>query len=162
MSSTLSGFSSNPSSSMPQSSISISQNSNSGLRIFAGASAMFSFTGLSHRIGRRILDYAKPRLAPDDAKQWIVYDLMDTLHHFLKGQWNEITEYNEDLVNRNLRIGEMFYASQHYYWHGLPKIYQGHFDAARLMVTKLSEIAEAYDNDIYRLLEISAEYSSAH
>ena len=65
-------------------------------------------------------------------------------------------------MNRNLRIGEMWYASQHYYWHGLAKIYQGHFDAARLMVTKLSEIAEVYENDIYRLLEISAEYSSAH
>ena len=45
------------------------------------------------------------------------------------------------------------YASQHYYWHGLPKIYQGHFDTARSMVTKLSEIAEAYENDIYHLLK---------
>ena len=124
-----------------------------GIGIFAGASVLFSFTGFSLSIGRRILDYAKPRLAPDDAKQWIIYDLLDTQHLFLKGQWNEITEYNEDLVNRNLRIGEMFYASQHYYWHGLPKIYQGHFDAARLIVTKLSEIAEAYENDIYRLLK---------
>jgi tetratricopeptide (TPR) repeat protein len=124
-----------------------------GIGIFVGASALFSFTGLSLSIGRRILDYAKPRLSPDDAKQWIVYDLMDTQHHFLKGQWNEITECNEDLVERNLRIGEMFYASQHYYWHGLVKIYQGYFDAARLMVTKLSEIAEAYENDIYRLLK---------
>jgi class 3 adenylate cyclase/tetratricopeptide (TPR) repeat protein len=124
-----------------------------GIAIFVGASAMFSFTGLSHRIGRRILDYAKPMLAPDDARQRILYDLMDTQHLFLKGKWNEITECNEDLVNRNLNIGEMFYACQHYYWHGLPKIYQGHFDAARLIVTKLSEIAEAYENDIYRLLK---------
>ncbi|MGA2465914.1 MAG: adenylate/guanylate cyclase domain-containing protein [Thermodesulfobacteriota bacterium] len=124
-----------------------------GIGIFAGASALFSFTGLSLSIGRRILDYAKPRLAPEDAKQWILYDLLDTTHLFLKGQWNKITECNEDLVNRNLRIGEMWYASQHYYWHGLVKIYQGYFDAARLMVTKLSEIAEAYENDIYRLLK---------
>jgi len=124
-----------------------------GVGIFAGASALFSFTGLSLRIGRRILDYAKPRLSPDDAKQHILYDLLDTTHLFLKGQWNEITECNEDLVNRNLRIGEMWYAIQHYYWHGLPKTYQGYFDAARMMVTKLSEIAEVYENDIYRLLK---------
>jgi len=124
-----------------------------GIGIFAGASALFSFTGLSLPIGRKILDYAKPRLSPDDAKQYILYDLLDTTHLFLKGQWNEITEYNEDLVNRNLRIGEMWYVIQHYYWHGLPKIYQGYFDAARLMVTKMSEIAEAYENDIYRLLK---------
>ena len=76
-----------------------------------------------------------------------------THHLFLKGHWNEITECNEDLVNRNLRIGEMFYASQHYYWHGLPIIYQGHYDKARSMVTKLSEISETYENDICRLLK---------
>jgi tetratricopeptide (TPR) repeat protein len=124
-----------------------------GIGIFVAASSLFSFTGFSLRIGRRILDYAKPRLAPDDAKQWIVYDLMDTQHHFLKGEWDEISECNEDLVNRNLKIGEIFYASQHYYWHGLPKIHQGDFDTARRMVAKLSEIAEAYENDIYRLLK---------
>lgn len=124
-----------------------------GIGIFAAASAMFSFTGLCLGIGRKILDYAKPKLAPDDAKQWIIYDLMDTQHHFLSGQWKEITAYNKDLVNKNLKIGEMFYASHHYYWHGLPIIYQGHFDAARSIVIKLSEIAEAYENDIFRLLK---------
>jgi tetratricopeptide (TPR) repeat protein len=124
-----------------------------GAAVFVGVSAMFSFTGLSHRISKRILDYAKPRLAPDDAKQWIVFDLMDTQYNFLKGQWNEITECNEDLVIRSLRIGEIFYASQHYYWHGLSKVHQGYFDAARLMVTKLFALAEAYENDVYRLLK---------
>ncbi|MBI5251838.1 MAG: AAA family ATPase [Desulfomonile tiedjei] len=124
-----------------------------GIGIFAGSSVLFSFTGFSLRIGRRILDYAKSRLVQNDPKQWIIYDLLDTQHLFLKGQWNRIAEYDEELVNRNLRIGETFYASQHYYWHGLPKIYQGHFDTARSIVTKLNEIAEAYENDIYRLLK---------
>jgi|MudIll2142460700_1097286.scaffolds.fasta_scaffold00941_8 tetratricopeptide (TPR) repeat protein len=124
-----------------------------GIEFLVGGTALFSFTGLSFSIGRRILDYAKSLLAPDDAKQRIVYDLMDTQHLFLKGQWKEIADCNEDLVNRNLKIGEMFYVSQDYYWHGLPKIYQGYFDAARLIVMKLRGIAEAYDNDIYRLLK---------
>jgi len=124
-----------------------------GIGIFAASSALFSFTGLSHGIGRRILDYAKPRLAADDVRQWIMYDLMDSQHLFLKGQWNEINEYDEDLVNRGLRIGETWDAGHHYAWHGLPKVYQGHFDAAGLMVLKLSEIAEAYENDICRLFK---------
>ena len=106
-----------------------------GIGILIGASALFSFTGLSLTIGRKILDFAKPRLAPEDPKQWIAYDLLDTQHLFLKGRWHEITECNPDLVNRNLKIGEMFYASQHYYWHGLQKIYQGHFDLAGGIVT---------------------------
>ena len=124
-----------------------------GIGIFAGASSLFSFTGLSLRIGRRILDYVKPKLTPDDTKQWIVYDLLDTTHLFLKGQWNEITECNEDLVDKNLSIGEMWYASQQYYWHGLVKIYQGSFHEAELLVTKLSEIATAYENNISHCLK---------
>jgi tetratricopeptide (TPR) repeat protein len=124
-----------------------------GVATFASASSLFSFTGLSLGIGREVLDYVKPRLIPDDARQWITYDLMDTIHLLLKGQWKEIIPYNEDLVNRTLRIGETFLPAQHYYWHGLPLIYQGLFDMARLTVTKLNEIAEAYDNDIYRLLK---------
>jgi tetratricopeptide (TPR) repeat protein len=124
-----------------------------GLGIFVGASALFSFTGLSLDIGRRILDYAKPRIDQDDVKTWIMYDLVDTHHLFLTGQWNDINDYDEDLVNRGLRIGETWDAGHVYAWHGLPKIFQGHFDAARLMVSKLSEIAEAYENDICRLFK---------
>ncbi len=129
-----------------------------GIGIFAGASALFSFTGLSLSISRRIMDYAKPRLAPDDAKQKIVYDLVDTIHLFLKGQWKDIFDCNEDLVTRNLRLGEMYYASQHYYWHGLAQVYQGQFEAARLTVTKLRDIAEVYENDISRCLHYLLEY----
>jgi class 3 adenylate cyclase/tetratricopeptide (TPR) repeat protein len=124
-----------------------------GIGIFAGASSLFFFTGLSLRIGRRILDYVKPLLSQDDAKQRILYDLLDTTHLFLKGQWNEITECNEDLVKKNLRNGEMWYASQHYFWHGLVKIYQGYFDEAERMTNKLSEIAETYENNITHCLK---------
>jgi predicted ATPase/class 3 adenylate cyclase len=124
-----------------------------GIGFFAGASSMFTFTGLSFSIGRKILNYAKPRLRLEDAKQCIRYDVADTQHHFLKGEWNEIAEYNEDLVNRLLRIGEVWDAADHYYWHGLPKVFQGHFDTAKLMVSKLSEIAETYENDVCYLLK---------
>jgi len=124
-----------------------------GFGMFAGACALFSFTGLSLGIGRRILNYAKPRLASDDAKQQIVYDFVDTQHLFLNGQWNEIADWDEDLVKRVLKIGEMWAAVQDCFWHGLAKVYQGHFDPARQIVTRMDEIAEAYENDVYRLFK---------
>ena len=124
-----------------------------GVGIFAGANALFSFTGLSFNIGRRILDYAKPRLAEDNTKQCIGYDQLDTMTLFLQGQWHEITELDPELVERALKTGEMWDAGMNYYWHGLPKIYQSHFDTARSMVTRLSDIAEVYDNEGCRLLK---------
>ena len=124
-----------------------------GIAIFAGASTLFSFGGLSLNTARRIADYAKPRLDRDDARQSIIYDLVDTQHLFLKGEWNQIAECDQNLVRRILRLGETFWASGYYYWKGLPQIYQGHFDTTRLFVAKLGEIAETYDNDASRLLK---------
>ncbi len=109
---------------------------------------LFVYSGLSLSIGRRILDLAKPRVDRDYAKQWLRYDLEDTLYHFIKGEWKEVAPYDDDLVNRILRIGEVWDAVTHCFLHGLPKIFQGDFDAAKSMVSKLSEIAKAYDNDI--------------
>lgn len=124
-----------------------------GMGIFASSSALFAFTGLSFNIARKVLDYAAPRLDNTNPKQIITYNLLDTQHLFLKGEWNKISEYDQDLVNKMLRVGEVWDAAQHYYWHGLPKIFQGHFDEARFMIKKLNELAEVYHNNIYRLLE---------
>ena len=124
-----------------------------GMGLFVSSSALFAFTGLSFKIARKVLDYGAPRLDSNNAKQIITYNLLDTQHLFLKGEWNKISEYDQDLVKKMLRIGEVWDAAQHYYWHGLPKIFQGNFDDARLMITKLNELAEVYHNNIYRLLK---------
>lgn len=119
-----------------------------GVGLFAGVAGLFIYTGLSFSIGRRVLDHVQPMLPPDDAKQWLRYDLGDTEYHYMRGEWTEVAEYNEDWVNRILRIGQVWDAVQHCFWHGLPKARQGHFDAAKRMVSKLSEIAETYENDV--------------
>ncbi|MCK4822669.1 hypothetical protein KA005_43300, partial [bacterium] len=64
-----------------------------------------------------------------------------------------ISEYDDDLVKKNLSIGEIWFASQHLYWHGYPNIYQGYLDIAKLIVKKLDEISEVYENDFSRLLK---------
>ncbi len=119
-----------------------------GIGIFLGASSLFTFTGISFGIGKKVLDHVKPWLSTEDTRQWIQYDLLDTLLLFLKGQWNEISECNEDWIIKNQKIGEIWYVSQQYYWHGLVKTYQGIFDAAEIFVTKLSEIASYYQNKL--------------
>lgn len=124
-----------------------------GSGVFVGASALFSFTGLSFRISEKILDYAGTRIAREDVKQLIMYDLLHTQHHALKGDWDQIKQCDEEMIAGNLRIGEIWYVALNYYWHALPKIYQGDFEAADLLEKRLGSIAETYENDIYRLLK---------
>ena len=124
-----------------------------GLEIFMGTSALFSFTGISFRLSRKILDSAKDRGLNDDAKILIWYDLLDTIYNYLEGNWKAATSYNDDLVNKSLSSGELYDASQHLYWHGFLHIYHGSFNIAESIVNKLNEIYEVYEHDLSKSLK---------
>ncbi len=120
-----------------------------GVGMFVSASGAFSFSGVSLAAARRILDHAKPKLTEDNPRQSIMYNFFDMLTLFLKGNWREIAELDENLVNNALRIGAMWDVAIYYYWYGILKVYQGHFDTAQSISSKLTELCEAYETDIY-------------
>ena len=124
-----------------------------GLEIFVAASSIFSFTGLSFRLSRKVLDYGESWVDKDNVKTFTVFDFSKTLHNYFEGKWKEIRNYDDDLVSKNLNIGDIYFASQHYYWHGYPVIYQGNLCVANAMVEKLTDISEVYDNELSRLLK---------
>lgn len=124
-----------------------------GIGIWVGSSTLFSFTGISFRLSRKILDLVKGRFDKNDAKQFIIYELVETIHNYLKGNWKIIKKYDDDLVNNVLNIGEIYFASQHFYWHCGPAFYQGYFDMVKLLVNKLCKIGEIYENEFSILLK---------
>lgn len=124
-----------------------------GLGMFAGACNLFSFTGISFRVSRRILYLIKGRTNKDDIKSFIICEFSETLHNYMEGNWKEIEPYDDDLVNRTLSIGEIYWTSQHLFWHGLPKLYQGDFDTARISISRLNDIFDVYENELSLLLK---------
>ncbi|MHC4105309.1 MAG: hypothetical protein ACYSR9_10245, partial [Planctomycetota bacterium] len=128
----------------------------SAIGIFAGASSLFSFTGISFKLSRKILDVVRDKIDRDDIKSLIIYDFSETLHHYLQGNWKAIKDHNEDLFDKNMSIGEIYWSSQHLHWHCLPKIYQGHIKIAKLLIKRLNDIYEVYENDFSLLLKLLA------
>jgi tetratricopeptide (TPR) repeat protein len=126
----------------------------SGFGIFVGASSLFSFTGTSFRLSRKIIDLVRGRVVRDDIKSFIIYDFSETLNNYLAGDWKKIKGFDDDLVNKNLSIGEIYWASQHFHWHGLHQLYQGYLDIPKLLVDKLNDIYEVYENDFSVLLKL--------
>ena len=124
-----------------------------GLEIFMGTSALFSFTGISFGLSRRILNSVKEKISGNDEKQLILYDLLDVQYRYFKGDWKAIKAYDNDLVNRNLSIGEIYFASQHLFWHGLASIYQGCLYIAESIISRLNDIYELYQNDLTLMLK---------
>jgi class 3 adenylate cyclase/tetratricopeptide (TPR) repeat protein len=124
-----------------------------GIGLFVGASTLFSFTGISFMLSRKILDLIKDKADKNNIKAFIIYDFSETMHNYFEGNWKAIKAYDDDLVKENLSMGELYWTSQHYFWHGCPKHYQGCFDVTQTMVDKLVELSEVYGNDLAMLLK---------
>jgi tetratricopeptide (TPR) repeat protein len=123
-----------------------------GLEVFMGASSLLSFSGISFKLSRKILDSAKGKVNKNNLSMIIFYDFLETIHNYFKGDWKAIKEHDDDLVTKNLSMGKIWDASQHLYWHGLLKIYQGSLSIARSIVDRLKGINETYGNDFSLLL----------
>jgi class 3 adenylate cyclase/tetratricopeptide (TPR) repeat protein len=124
-----------------------------GIGLFVSASNLFSFTGISFGLSRKILEFVKDEVDRNDVKSFTVYDFSETLHNYLEGNWKTVEEYDVDLVNKNLNMGETYWASQHVFWHACPKLFQGYLDISKLLVDKLNDISEIYENDLSIMLK---------
>ncbi|MDJ0876326.1 MAG: hypothetical protein QNJ02_13735, partial [Desulfobacterales bacterium] len=123
-----------------------------GFGLFAGASSLFSFSGISFWLSRGVLDFIRRRIRRDDVKAYIIYDFFEVLHQYLAGDWHNIEALDDDLVEQNLKLGEVYWASILLYWHGLHHLYSGELAAARQIVIRLEEIADTYGNEATQLL----------
>ena len=118
-----------------------------GVAMWTGASGLFSWTGFSFKLSKKILDHAKTSIDKNDVKHIFYFDLFELLYKAHTGNWRGIKEYDESLVEFNLRIGEFWHVSTYLIFHGLIKVYQGAFKEAETIINKLSEIWESYGNE---------------
>jgi tetratricopeptide (TPR) repeat protein len=120
--------------------------------VYSGISIIFSLTGFSFKISGKVLNYAKNsiNITKNDIKSLLIYNISKLLHNVYTGNWNEELEYDKDLIDGNLKIGEVNIASYVLCYSGLLKVAQGNFSQANLLVKKLDDIGEDYDNDYTR------------
>ena len=125
-----------------------------GYGLFAGASSLFSFSGLSFRISRKILLLVANQIGREEIKSFIVYDFVETLHHYLYGNWQTIKPVDDELIKENLNIGEVYLASLNLHWHCIHRQHQGDLATAERLIAWLDEIAEIYENEFSQLLKL--------
>ena len=118
-----------------------------GVGIWLSTSGLFSWTGISFKISKKILDYMKDVIDKNDIKDLLYYNLFELLYNFFAGNWREIKEYDEKLVDRNLRIGASWHLLTYIAFHGFTRIDQGAFKETEIIISKLSEIWQDYENE---------------
>ncbi len=126
-----------------------------GTTHYAASSALFSVSGISFPISKKILDYSSSFIDKRDKKSLFRINVYQLLHDYLAGNWDKDFEYNQNIIDRMLNIGDLFLTRIQLVWSGLIKLEQGNFDDASILVEKLNEIGKEYEHDG----AISSKYS---
>ena len=121
-----------------------------GVGILSMSSAAFSYGGVSFRFSKKILEFIEDKIDKTDVKTLLYFKVPEVIHNTFSGQWAALEEYDDHLVEQNVRIGELFYASGYILIHGYTQIARGRFEASLRMGEKLYEIADYYENDYAR------------
>jgi class 3 adenylate cyclase/tetratricopeptide (TPR) repeat protein len=119
-----------------------------GTGIFVSASPLLSFSGISFALSRKILDFVKDRVPKDEIRSYTAYEICETMHNFLEGNWKEIGNYDDDLVKKACDIGETWDAAQLLYFHAFPRIYQGSLEIVESILSRLESIYQVYQYDL--------------
>lgn len=118
-----------------------------GYGIFVTSSALFAYSGISFALSRKVLDAVRKSVNGETINH-IMYEICETVHLFLGGKWKALKDYDDKLVDRICRMGEIYFASQYLFWHALGNTCQGSFDKARGIVNRLHDLYEVYGNGL--------------
>lgn len=118
---------------------------NTGVYSYCSSSGMFSLTGISFNISNRILKSSKKFIAQNAIKELLCYEFYKFFLNEMSGNWFECEEYDENLVNLNLKKGRTWLVATYILLQGLLKIEQGFFAQVELMAEKLNELWEVYE-----------------
>jgi len=121
-----------------------------GIVMFSSFSGLFTWSGFSFKLSSKVLEYVQDKVSATDVKSILSYEFHSLLHHYWAGNWSMVKKYDDNLVNQNLNIGEVFFPSLYVLIYGLIKCDQGCLKEAEAMVIKLSTIADEYENSVTR------------
>ena len=130
-----------------------------GAALFSALSSIFYLSGISFRLSRKILKSFESKIDRNDVTSKLIYESHTLNHNFLAGNWDIVKEYDDDLINKNLNMGEFFNVHLYLLFHAWISGERGCFDETQRMIDKLFEIASTYEYDTARRAAILCEVS---
>jgi len=121
----------------------------------AGFSIYFSWTAISFKLSRRILELVKDKIMENDFQSKFYYEQSRLVYDFQIGEWGNINDYDDDLfslVSRGAVARRLIPYLVHF---GLFYTEKGQFQTAIKMNNKIEELAFEYENDFFLAMKYS-------
>jgi tetratricopeptide (TPR) repeat protein len=112
----------------------------------SGSSMLFSLTGISLNISKKILDYSKKCIHKENGNLSLhFYCIVETVHNFLSGNWQKDFDFN--IIDRGLQAGDTFSASFNLGFLGYQYIELGDFASTERILQKLRNVSDEYNDE---------------
>jgi len=119
--------------------------------LYSGFAAMFAYSGISFRIGRRYLDLADQLRRPGHAKDLFDHDCLVCICNYLEGRWDDDAgTVPADVVRQALRYGGLWEVNTYLGLDADRRLRRGDFAGARGRLDELADIAETYGFEFAR------------
>ena len=120
-------------------------------------SGLFSSSGFSFRLSNKFLEFAEGVIDKKNCEELFTFKYFELLHNFFSGNWDVIQDYDEYLLEQNLKIGLLWEVSTYIVYYGFIKMQHGEFKAVYSFLEKLLEIADSYGFEIARAHHFTLE-----
>jgi tetratricopeptide (TPR) repeat protein len=113
--------------------------------LYSGFAAMFAYSGVSFRLGRRYLAIADRLRRPGHAKDRFDHDCLVCICNYLEGIWDDAAgAVPDELVAAALRHGGLWEVNTYLGLDADRRLRRGDFAGARRRIDQLAEIAATY------------------
>lgn len=117
---------------------------------YAGAAALFSFSGISFSLSRRFLEVSRGLIREGSVSDVFLYRLFLFMHNYFAGNWDAQTQIDDNLVQEALRRGQLWDVDSFLGLDGEKQLDLGNFAAAQQRLATISTIIDAYGYDFAR------------
>lgn len=124
---------------------------------YAGAAALFSFSGFSFAISRRFLAVAQTLIRNNNVSDVFLYRLFVFIHNYFAGNWREPCEIDDALIEEALRRGQLWDVDTFLGLDCGQQLDRGNFAAASARLRKISEIITTYGYEFARSNEYAMQ-----
>jgi len=120
---------------------------------FIGLASLLLIEGNLLGIARRMLETSRIYTPKDDCISILSNELAALMYQLYVGDWNKISDYDDNLIEQNLSIGEVLLTCMYVYFHGFLSIENGLCSNAQEKIDRLLYIFDVYENEIAKSMK---------
>jgi class 3 adenylate cyclase/tetratricopeptide (TPR) repeat protein len=112
--------------------------------MYASFATMFCYSGVSFAVSKRALAIAKGLIRPGNVRDVFTCASMEFIHHYLRGDWDDVHVIDDGLVEEALRYGQLWDVNTYVGLFCDQRLRQGDFAAAHELLVRLADMSDNY------------------